>query len=560
MSHTSAAAATELRRRFAETEGGEPGLLAAVAEALATLSGDHLDRERTAALEDALVDELQRLRGRRDRDPLGLVLTPATVAEALGELMREEFPAQTAAVQWLLDPAAGSGRLLDGVVAGGVPATRRLGWDVDPVVLTLGRALASSRARFTPLADLELTEVDGLAAARPDAPRGALAVVCNPPFVAAYSRRSQAAAMDVARLEVVARGWSSGRVNTAIAFVARVVRDLLRPGELAGFVLPDAFLSSPRYRVFRRALLAHVDALTIGRLPEGAFAGRSLRAVLLACRRAERTALEADPLEPHLDRIVFRTRSDRWGEATTLSVAAVIANDAAIIPWPTAWSARAFALVAQGHRLDARFGVADGINPGGAEARAALVSASSRGMIRPRPLVEGRQVHAGHVAPAEAWVETDPGVVRPEWRRGGTSLRRPGLFDGPRLYSRQTAARLVCAYTDDGSMALNSVHVIRWRGRRADAPTQLMRLSAVLCTEAATELYQALYAEDRAAFPQVKVANLAALPLPWPPPRDLAEAADRWAQAPSASRLRLVDELTRRWLSDEAGSGLHDLE
>lgn len=547
-----------LHDEFARTAGGEPGVEAAVAETLARFAGDNLDAAALDALEDGLVEAMQRLRGRADRDPLGLVLTPPSVAAALGELLRVAFPGESAAVATLLDPASGTGRLLEGVPAPGLQPQRRVGWDVDQCGLIISRALASLRGRAASRGDLELSQCDGLSAARPATASGTLAIVCNPPFVAAYARRSQAASMDRDRLAEVSKGWGGGRLNTATAFVARVVRDLLRPGELFGFVLPDALLASPRYGDFRRALLEYVDALEVGRLPETAFPSHALRAVLVTGRRADRPALAFDTAAPSLQAVGFRTWTPgaedgpSWGPRETLDARHIALSEACAIPWPTERTAQAFRLLATEARLDAHFEIADGVNPGTAEARAALVATSPRGLSAPRPLVEGKDVQPGHVHPPDHWVETDPARILPEWRRGGTSLRRAGLFDGPRVYSRQTASTLVCAYVDDDSMALNSVHVIRWAGASNAAAAQLRRLSAVLCTEVVTEIYQALFAEDRAAFPQVKIANLRALPLPWPPPPPLTEAADRWAESPSDGRRRHVEELTERWLADAA--------
>ncbi len=538
---------------FAKTDGGEPGLHVAVGETLAQHAAENLDAEGLDKIEDAIIGAVQQVRGRADRDPLGLVLTPSETAMAVSALLKQSFPEAFREPVVVLDPACGTGRLLSGAINAGLPAVRRIGWDIDPVVLTLGNGLSTLRGRASLRADLELRQTDGLDAPRPDTDGKPLVVVSNPPFVAAYARRSQAAEMDTEVLASVARGWSSGRVNAAIGFVARIVRDLLRPGEVAGLIVPDALLSSPRYAMFRAALIEHVDAVVIGRVPAETFEGRGVRAVVIAVRRAAQVVLTADDCRTRLHRVSFATwGGEAWVDPQVLDIDAVLWSPTNVIPWPSPRTAMAFAFAVAGHRLSHNFDVADGVNPGSAEARAALVHEGRRGLSRPRPLLEGKDITMGHVGTPRLWLETDEERIEPEWKRGGTSLRRSEIFHGPRLYSRQTTDRLTCGFVNDDSMVLNSAHIIRWSGPRARAEQQLRWLCAVLCTRIVTELYQALFAEDRALFPQVKVTNLRAIPLPWPPPPNVTEAADRWMDAPSDARFRHVDELTERWLADVA--------
>ena len=543
--------ATKLRVAFGRTGGGEEGLLQAATEALASCAHENLTARQLARLEDELVLAIQAIRGRESRDPLGLVLTPTAVAESLVDLVETVFPGTLAGTAVALDPAAGTGRLLD--AWGQRSNATRLGWDVDHVVLTLGTALSRLRGRADRLASLQLSESDGLGTPRPSSD-GPLTVLSNPPFVAAFSRRSQAASLDIKELTSLARGWSSGRVNTAVAFIARVVRDLLLPGEVAGFVLPDAILSAPQYAPTRAAWLGLVDRLHVGRLDESVFPRHGVRTVLVVCRRREMSAFDVVD-EPHVDSVTFSFRSEEgWRDAGELPVEAIRSSDALVIPWPARASKLAFALRHHGHRLDTHFSVSDGVNPGKAVARAALVSERPRSLNAPRPLVEGRNVHVGYVERSDRWIETDGTRILTEWRKSGTSLRDPALFRGPRLYSRQTSDRLVFAYADDESFALNSVHVTHWLGDASAASRELGRLAAILNTPIVTEVYQALFAEDRRLFPQVKIRNLRALPLPWPAAADVNEAADRWVEAPSDARLRHVGEVVSRWLEAEASS------
>jgi hypothetical protein len=220
--------------------------------------------------------------------------------------------------------------------------------------------------------------------------------------------------------------------------------------------------------------------------------------------------------------------------------------------------------------LSTWFDVADGVNPGPRAARVALLRDSPDALDAPRPVFEGRDIGRDGLTPPTRFIETRPDAWRAAWRAKGASLRAPGLFEGPRLYSRQTTSRLTVAYTEGPGLALNSAHVIRCRaGAMAGADvallhperTVLRRLAAILNTPSMTAVYQALFDEARAAFPQVKVTNLRALPLPWPlEPREPVDAAvvrtaDRWAQSPTAEALHAVDAAVAMWLTARCSGG-----
>ena len=513
------------------------------ARALLLDASDERPDSNVAEVEEQLLRVLQRVRGRLRRDPQGLVVTPRPVAASLHALMKAAFPREWERAELILDPAVGSGRLLPST-----PGKGAVGWDVDEAVLRLARVVMARRARAGSPSRAQLRRVDGLRAPRPEASAGALAVVCNPPYVAAYARASQAASMNLSSLGRISGRWGTGRTNVAVAFVARVVRDVLRPGEIAGFILPDALLNAPRYEALRREWFEHVDAFVVARCAERTFAGRGVRGVLVACRRASRSAWSLPSLTGGLQSIRFADATPeevRW--TGSLAAATLRAQPDAIVPWPTPTSALAFGLLEAGvGRLDAVVSAHDGVNPGPRAAREALIDDAPGRLGRPRPLLEGKDVHAGRVDAARLFIDVAPQAVRDDWRRAGTSLRKPGLFDGPRLYSRQTASRLTLAFVDDQTYATNAVHVLRARGA-ADAAETLRRVAAVLNTETATRVYQALFGEDRALFPQVKLVNLRRLPMPWPLREDVAAAADAWASAPTDAALAAVDRVLSAW-------------
>ena len=238
-------------------------------------ASDERPDSNVAEVEDQLLRVLQRVRGRLRRDPQGLVVTPRPVASSLHALMKAAFPREWERAELILDPAVGSGRLLPST-----PGKGAVGWDVDEAVLRLARVVMARRARAGSPSRAQLRRVDGLRAPRPEASAGALAVVCNPPYVAAYARASQAASMNLSSLERISGRWGTGRTNVAVAFIARVVRDVLRPGEIAGFILPDALLNAPRYEALRREWFEHVDARG------GSLRGADLRGARRRCARS----------------------------------------------------------------------------------------------------------------------------------------------------------------------------------------------------------------------------------------------------------------------------------
>ena len=122
-------------------------MIAAVAEAIAEGTDDLMDAADVRRIEDALVEDVQKLRGRVERDPLGLVLTPPGVADALLQLIALSFPDEFASTRAVLDPACGTGRLLDAAGTRLEETVDRVGWDVDPVVLHIARGLGALRSR-----------------------------------------------------------------------------------------------------------------------------------------------------------------------------------------------------------------------------------------------------------------------------------------------------------------------------------------------------------------------------------------------------------------------------
>jgi hypothetical protein len=153
-------------------------------------------------------------------------------------------------------------------------------------------------------------------------------------------------------------------------------------------------------------------------------------------------------------------------------------------------------------------------------------------------------------------MEMDRDALKPEWKSAGTSLRREGLFDGPRIYSRQTTSRLTTAVINDQSVALNSIHVMKLREGAALSVGEkmtLQTLSRILNAPVVSEVYRALFGENRRVFPQVKIECLRRLPFPWPPPAELLrEFIDQKEGRASSDKESESDARIRDWWTAEA--------
>jgi SAM-dependent methyltransferase len=532
-----------LRERYLASETQD--LAEALAETLSTIAPDRLDRDALVALESSIVRALQRLRGRRNRDPLGLVLTPVELATAAGALAATVDPDAAARIATVLDPACGTGRLLAAGASALVPGVRRVGWDVDPAALALARSLASARARLGDEGDIELFERDGLVASRPSVAPGSLAVLCHPPDVNAHARRSAASRIDGEGNRDLPRGRSVGPGSLSVAFVTRMVRDILRPGEVGVFVLPEELLDAPRHASFRSALLEHVDEMVIGRFPGRVPGNRTLRFV--GVRRAHESLFTRSPVRVD---VRFAEWNGAWTVVGALDGRREIPGVGAAWPWPTPNTASVWRLVDSGARLGTVVSAHDGIRIGRREDHRGLVSQKPRSLQRPRPLIGTRDVDSGFLRPTTLWLDYRPDRVAREAKEAGTSLKDAALFRGSRVYLAQHEHGASCVHVEDDSVARSPVYVLRWQGE-GEPRAQLRALSAILSTDAVADIAEALFSRRWSAQRGLQLREIESLPVPWPPPRAVLDAAERWSAAPGEGRLRHVDTLVRRWLDLE---------
>ena len=452
----------------------------------------------------------------------------------------------------VLDPACGAGvflvaayrRLLDEDAAQrGRPLTpdERLarlrasifGVDIDPLAVeatrhALLRAALGPDPLPDPLPDLGANLVCADALLSPLPLPACDILLANPPYVSFYARESRKPAPDVeAALAARYGDVVGGRHNLFLFFLALALRHRA-PNGVAALIVPDTLGLNSSYAPTRRALetagLRAVDWLDF------AVFDAAVRALVVVVGPGEGPT-------------VFRTFTDAEGLAVDRPLAETVVNRADLArragqTWPRGGTGL------PGTRRDGAWPgsvpleqlaeTRDGVNPGPAEGRAALVNPP--GPPRPtwRPVIEGRHVTPYHVLPTSDVIDYDPLRLTPDLKRRGASLRRPAVFAPPKLVSRQTADTLVFALDEAGVVALNSVHCTHARDGRRDT---LLYLLGLLNSAPLRAVYRARFQETRAVFPQVHIAALRQLPIP--PPRD---AEGRLTQGAAA----LVALVTRR--------------
>lgn len=181
----------------------------------------------------------------------GAVYTPETLADWVASEVAGALPAGPATVA---DLACGRGALLS-AIGRHRRSARLIGIDVDPD--DIDRA-----AGVVPNA--ELTLADGLAGGPITPGRQVDAVILNPPWGIRLPHSP-------AELRAMGYALAVGQFESASVFVERAL-EYLRPGGVAGLIVPDS-LFSPEHERLRRLLIGSTELLLLARLGEGHFPG-----------------------------------------------------------------------------------------------------------------------------------------------------------------------------------------------------------------------------------------------------------------------------------------------
>jgi hypothetical protein len=432
---------------------------------------------------------------------LGFVPTPAPLAREL---------AAATAPGGVLDPACGEGDLLLAAweAAGRDPAVaRRLyGLELDPerarrarrrVRRVIGGPAGAAAARGIRCADALLD------AAWP----AGTAVVANPPWVSLSGRQRGVLPPGRGRAYRAAYRSMAGWPSLHGAFLERIARHVAQHGTLARVLVPAPTCDRPRYAPARAA----VDALCAVRWVRALAAGELPGVVETA------VVLELVPGP------TGRT-GGRWEPGPSPADAALLAELAACPRLPPACFADVGVHTGNAARVLVRRAGGDAPEQRGAPGR---------------PLREGRDLRPFRLGAARATLHV-PAERSAELRYRVAPLARHRAVP---ILVRQTADRPIAARHTDPEHFRNTL--LACAPPRALAPEAVV---ALLNSELLARWHRASFADARqAAFPQVKVRHLRALPFPWldraAAPRrhdELAELGHALESAGGAHR----DELT----------------
>jgi hypothetical protein len=151
-----------------------------------------------------------------------------------------------------------------------------------------------------------------------------------------------------------------------------------------------------------------------------------------------------------------------------------------------------------------------------------------------RPFVYGRDLKRFEVPVPTEWVRYGPWLAEP---------RSAEFFDGPRVYSRKILGeRLVVAFEDGDSVADQQVYITI--PRRQEVSCEY--LAGVLGSRLLAFYVRTFLGEEGDAFPQIKVGQLKAVPIPLPKSPQQAKLADQVESlVRQSTRERARQHLTR---------------
>lgn len=419
----------------------------------------------------------------------GAYYTTEPVAEYMASRAFRYHPEARA----LIDPACGGGALLQAAHrVYGAALERMTGWDRDPEALRLcGHRLPQADLRQL---DALLDEAEG----------GYDLCMGNPPYLSSGLRGvPRGDAERLARLRQRFAQVAAYKLNTYPLFVARGL-ELLRPGGVLGYILPDSFLTGRYFAGLRRLLLQHT-LLELTLIREDFWRhGRVGQSVILFVRKAS-----PPPGQQVLIQVCERPEALAEGHLEPVGI-----ND---LVWG---EQQRFRLVLGAARRGALRRMEEQARPlrhwlrsysgliGRAGQRSLLVDPSrlTGAPTEQRLLRSGREIDRYRLDWAGHWVKTEPDLIK----SGGNRA----YYQRPKLLLRQTAESLRAVYDDQGFYCFNNIHLLL----PARPETNLRALLGIINSAPLGEYYQAVAMESGRLYAQVDLDLLAELPTPELPP------------------------------------------
>jgi methylase of polypeptide subunit release factors len=449
-----------------------------------------------------------------NRSDHGVYYTPpaaaALMAQAALSQWQSAHPHASTQNLTILDPAAGTGDLLL-AARDFLPRNftgRLIAIDTDRAALEIARARLLENHPH--LADhITLITGSGLSPTLTKNIGQADILLLNPPYVPAYSRRSRKTKVLSVKQK---KQKSPGRVNLFTRFI-HAIQTLTKPTGVACTITPDTLafadsyapdraelakrFPSQRWLLIEKPLFDAAVQNVIGLFSQGECQTQSAQANHVPASADAATWIPGPP--PSSSPVIFyKHPAEPLVQSTINKVHGTLLSDF--------------------------FQVKDGINPGPAHMRAKLISPlkpdvhTTRSQCLPptqSPLLTGRDIAPWGfcITHPTLAIRYDPSLVSRAEQKTGCSLRNPGIFQSPKLVSRQTANMpIVGIDLDQNHYTSNSVHNIR---AIEPAHTPLLWGLMAYLNSPVTRLYYALSGgETRATLPQVRIAWLSRLPLP----------------------------------------------
>jgi len=297
-------------------------------------------------------------------------------------------------------------------------------------------------------------------------------------------------------------GEMGGSQNTFLQFIVQGLR-VLKEGGIISYITPDTLMVNERYESLRRNLITEATLASVVRATFAVF-GQVVRSCIFVA-----VAKQADD---YVCSLCFAEAPDefarnRFSEEFQLHPMELLTNPyCRFLPKPRV--APNVSTVPLGDICQ----VKDGINPGmsslGVRTHLFLDHEAGR---NPKKLLEGKNISRYRIEWSGAWVDYDKGLISPEARRGGASLRNETIFVQPKkLVSRQTADRLIFALDDQQMYTTNSTHNTFLVSSGAYA---LEYVLGILSSKLMSYLYRGLTGEVGDVFPQVHISMLKKLPV-----------------------------------------------
>lgn len=438
--------------------------------------------------------EVRRERSRHRRS--GAYYTTEAVVRYMVERARELQPGAAS----LIDPACGAGAFLEAGRAA-FPQARLMGWDVDPVAVALCRARLPEAGLAVRDALLDATEEGGF-----DLCLG------NPPYISSGLRG--AAAEHPERQRALRERYplsAQYKLNTYPLFIERGL-ELLRPGGVLGYILPDSFLTGRYFARLRRLLLRQtVLELTLIRKDFWVH-GHVGQSVIIFVRKA------APPPDHRVRVRICEEPGDlQTGLAVDLPLTDVVWGPLARFRLvPEADARIMLRQMEQGaaHTLGSWLRSYSGLI--GRKGQASLLR--SPGPNTGRLLRSGREIDRYWLQWAGGYVSLDPALIK----SGGNRA----YYEQPKLLLRQTADSLRAVYDDQGYYCLNNIHLLV--PARPDA--NLRALLGLINSTPFGRFYRAVAMETGRLYAQVDLDLLENLPVP-ALSRDAAARLERLVRA-----------------------------